>query len=202
MLSPQASFAERAISILKGKLNKYMIHNKTRKWIEKLSKVTSGYNNSYNRVIQMRPADVTKSDEATIWERIHLPKPRPVKKEKEAAARSNDPFMYKIGDTVKIASEPSKFSRKYDKTFSDEMFVIVNRQMKQGIPVYQLKDRQGQPILGTFYLAEIAKVAPYRIERIIRKRRRKGVLEALISWKHLGPSHDSWLNVNSIDSYK
>lgn len=55
------------------------------------------------------------------------------------------------------------------------------------MPVYKLKDGAGEILDGTFYEAELQKVIKkddvYRVVKVLRKRKRKGVVEYLVKWK-------------------
>ncbi|CAH3025313.1 unnamed protein product [Porites evermanni] len=71
----------------------------------------------------------------------------------------------------------------------------INRMARQ-VPVYKLKDDAGEILDGTFYEPELQKIIKnddvYRVEKILRKRKRKGVVEYLVRWKgYEDPKFDS-----------
>ena len=202
----QSSLAERGISNIKARLLKYMVQHKTKKWIDALQDVTNGYNASYHRSIGMRPKDVTKADESILWRKLYYPK----EKKKKTAPKSHHrpkPYRFNVGDTVSIATLRPNFIRGYDKKWSDEFFTVADRFLRQGTPVYTIKDQNQKPIEGTFYQLELQKVNPqtdqlYQIEKIQRYRTRKGKREALIRWVGWNKDFDSWIPVADIVDYK
>ena len=158
----KASFAKRAIQTLKRKLLRVMIAEKTKQWTHLLPKVTESYNRSYHRSIGMAPNKVTDADNAQIWMRMYLPKPKTQEANVgviKTKKRYKEPrFSYDIGDTVKVSIVPSKFSTAYDKRFSDENFLVADRQIKDGFQLYTLKDMKNEVLLGEFYSQQIQKV--------------------------------------------
>ena len=76
------------------------------------------------------------------------------------------------------------------------MFTIYKRFARQ-VPVYKLKDDAGEILDGTFYEAELQKVikedAVYRVEKVLRKRKRKGVVEYFVRWKGYPDKFNSWV---------
>ena len=66
------------------------------------------------------------------------------------------------------------------------MFKVYKRFAPQ-VPVYKLKDDAEEILDETFYEPELQKVIKnddvYRVEKILRKRKRNGVLECLVRWK-------------------
>ena len=59
--------------------------------------------------------------------------------------------------------------------------------MARQVPVYKSKDGTGEIIDGTFYEPELQKSIKNddvcRVEKILRKRKGKGVVEYFIKWK-------------------
>ena len=75
------------------------------------------------------------------------------------------------------------FEKSYLPNFTEELFTIYKR-MKREVPVYKLKDDAGEILNGTFYENELQKKIKnddvYRVEKILRKRKRKGVVEYFV----------------------
>jgi len=81
------------------------------------------------------------------------------------------------------------------------MFTIHERFARQ-VPVYKLKDDAGEILEGTFYELEIQKIIKnddvYRVETILRKRKRKGIVEYLAKWKGYEDKFNSWVSERGI----
>ena len=63
----KANFAERVIKTIKLKIFKYFTNSETFRWIDILSDLTRGYNNSIHRSIRMSPQDAQSSDPYKVW---------------------------------------------------------------------------------------------------------------------------------------
>ena len=65
------------------------------------------------------------------------------------------------------------------------------------MPVYKLKDDAGEILDGTFYEAELQKVIKvddvYRVEQVLRKQKRKRVVEYFVKWKGYPDKFNSWV---------
>ena len=88
------------------------------------------------------------------------------------------------------------FEKSYLPNYTEEMFTIYKRFAGQ-VLVYKLKDDVGEILDGTFYEAELQKVikedAVYRVEKVLRKRKRKGVVEYFVKWKGYPDKFNSWV---------
>lgn len=108
------------------------------------------------------------------------------------------PYTFKVGDQVRITHLRRTFQRDYDQTYTEEIFVIRDRFVSQGIPIYKLKDLTDDPIQGTFYASELQKVFKdektiWRIDKILRKRKVRGKEEVLVRWLWWPNKFDSWI---------
>ena len=79
--------------------------------------------------------------------------------------------------------------------------------MKQGIPVYTLKDYNNDPILGYFYEGERQKAfvnedTVYKIENILKSRKRRGCKEVLVKWLGWPSKFNSWILDSQVKDYQ
>ena len=168
-------------------------------WYTHLRAVTEAYNNSVHRSIKTTPQKATKLDDYILWNRLYGPKPIPVKKVKKSEPpKTRSPYKLKVGDQVKLTFIKHVFSREYGERWTSEFFFITTRSVKQGLPLYTLKDWNNDPIQGTFYEKELQIVrtddeTKYNIEKIIKKRTRKGVREVFVKWQGWRDNFNTWI---------
>jgi hypothetical protein len=180
----KALFAERVIKTLKRKIYHYLTHNNTHTYIDILQKLVAGYNKTVHRSIKIAPKDMTDDK----WWDIY--KPRGVIKKK--------PYTIRVGDSVRVSYLSNAFTRAFDQQFSREVFVVTGRYRKRGIPLYKIEDMNGQSIDGTFYSSELQKVnidkeKMWKVEKVIKTRKRKGVKEYYVKWLGFPDSFNSWV---------
>ena len=75
---------------------------------------------------------------------------------------------------------------------------MTGRYRKRGIPLYKIEDMNGQSIDGTFYSGELQKVnidkeKMWKVEKVIKTRKRKGVKEYYVKWLGFPDSFNSWV---------
>jgi len=81
-------------------------------------------------------------------------------------------YKFKVDDRIRITHLKHPVQRDYDQKWTGEVFIVTNRFINQGIPLYRLKDFTNDPISGTFYTQERQKVnkgddATWKIEKIL-----------------------------------
>ena len=120
---------------------------------------------------------------------IHLRRYAKIKKKKP---------KYAVGDTVRIKTDPHGVSsgrRAYAEQFKGEFFTIERVNSTFPRPMYYLRSlNTHDQIKGGFYGNELSKIRGnvYRVEKILRTRRRRGKTEHLVRWKYFNDTHDSW----------
>jgi transposase InsO family protein len=190
----KASYAERSIKTIKGRLVRYMTRHQTHRWVDILADVTKSYNNTYHRSIKRTPQSVKPDDSASLWQLQYEVLA------KAPAKRSTLPrisqFKFKVGDLVRVSFMRRPFQREYDERWSRELFVINQRFMTEYIPQYRLKDYAGEEITGTFYqnqLKRAFKQETYLVEKTIGSRKRGGEKQYLVRWKGWPSKYDTWI---------
>ena len=182
----KASVVERFNRTFKNKMYKYFTAKNTLCYIDVLSQLVKSYNNTYHRSIKMKPSQVTKANEDKVWDTLY-----------GGDVQKRVRFKFQVGDRVRISKAKRIFEKSYLPNFTEEMFTIYKRFARQ-VPVYKLKDDAGEILDGAFYEPELQKVIKnddvYRVEKILRKRKRNGVVEYLVRWKgYEDPKFDSWV---------
>ena len=191
----KASMAERVIKTIKLILFKYMDRNNTHRWIDMLPDVTAKYNDTIHSAIKMSPSTARQSEPYDIWKNQFRSKPR---KRRIKKPSKQVEFKFSPGDTVKILAAKKPFQREYDQSFTTETFTITERAKKGDISLYKIKDFNNQPIIGNFQDNELVSVIVsrdklYKIDKVIKQRKRKGVTEYLVSWKGWPKQFNSWV---------
>ena len=93
-----------------------------------------------------------------------------------------------VGEHVRIRKEKMKIAKGSEQNYTDEIFRIVKVIRRKPLPVYELEDPNGTLIEVQFYEEELTAVRVtkrrvYKIDKILDKRYRNGILEYLIHWK-------------------
>ena len=192
----KAAIVERFIKTIKLKLTKDMYHRQSKRWIDNLQKFTSAYNESVHSTIGFAPKDVSKENEPQVLVN-HYFKKRTVKKSSGLKKR----YKFKVGDIIRVSTLLDKFSREYDTTYSQELFKIHRRYRREGLPMYKIKEWDGDVITGTFYEQELTRAYEpdsYKIDKVIRKRKVRGKTEYLVQWRGWPSKYNTWVKVSDM----
>src|SRR3984885_3900218 len=179
----KASVVERFNRTIKTKMWKYFTHTNTHRYVDVLQDLVHSYNNTFHRSIGMTPNQVSAEDEDFIRNRLYG--------EKKSRAK----WLYSVGDKVRISKARIAFKKGYLPNWTDEIFMVVARIPSDPI-TYELKDLNGQAVKGKFYEPELQKIVKeddvYKIEKVLKKRKRAGKTEYFVKWKGYDDSFNSW----------
>jgi hypothetical protein len=172
----KACVAERGIRTLRGLLSRYMHRNNTKRYLNALTDIVASYNNSYHRSIKMTPEQVDESNKGWVFVNLYGE-------------------GFERGDDVRMAKVKGTFTPGYEPNWTGEIVYVKGENAKHPIRTYKVKDYAGDDILGTFYKQELQKVVPpttWKVEKVLRTRRRLGRTEYLVKWENYPPSFNSW----------
>lgn len=183
----KCSIIERFLRTLKGRIQRYMVHNRTERYIDVLDQIMESYNNTYHRTIDTTPENVTKQNEAAIWSRMY----------RDGSIDVCNNFKFDIGDHVRITMTRRPFQKGYEGRYSEEIFKIAAK-LPRNPPVYRIIDLNSEPVTGTFYDHELQKVTlrddVFIVEKVIKKRTRNGKTQYFVKWLGYSDSFNSWTN--------
>ena len=184
----KAPTIERYNRSLKSKMFKYFTSMNTSKYIDVLPKLVKSYNNTKHRTIGQTPASVNVSNQMTVKRKMYG-------QDKQERISS---FKFQVGDKVRVSKMKMTFEKGYRPNWTDEIFKIV-KQITRSPPVYKVKDLMDEQIEGTFYENELQKVdkhddAMFIIDKVLKRRKRKGKNEYFVSWKGYPEKFNEWVS--------
>lgn len=186
----KAGVAERAIRTIKTRLYRYFSEKNTLEWLSVVNKIAKSINQSKCRVTGLKPVDINFSNAQAVWEKVYG----------NLFDMNKNLSNLKENDTVRISREKQTFEKGYLPTYSDEIFTILT--VIHGTPnTFVLKDHKGEKIQGKFYAEELCKTTvntdtTWRIEKVLKSRRRKGVKELLV--KFIGYPDPEWIKESNV----
>ena len=170
---------------------RYFTANNTLTYVRILPQLVKGYNSDFHRSIKMAPKDVNESHEHEVWLRLY------------GALEDSPRYRFRVGDKVRITKVRGPFAKSYEQGWTDEIFTIYQR-LPRSPPVYKIKDYGGDVIKGTFYGPELQKIIKedevYKVEKIIRKRKRGKKQEFFVKWLGYPESMNSWIDAKDVQT--
>lgn len=192
--SLKASVIERFNRTIKEKMWRYFTFKNNFKYIDILNQLVDSYNNSYHRSIKTKPSAVNISNEKKIWKILYG-------FEKNIGEEVIVEPKFFVGDRVRISKDKGIFSKGYTPNWTIEIFVI-EKILLQNPPLYIIKDLNNEEIEGKFYEQELQKIETneenYKIEKIIRKRKRNNQVEYFVKWLGYPMTFNSWIKSTDI----
>ena len=194
----KACIAERVNKTLQILIYKYLTEKETLTYIDVLQDLVNSYNKRGHRTLKgISPKNADLPENEDRIQQIFN------QKYGEIANRRKTP-KYKVGDRVRVKTDPGKISsaaRAYAEQFNGEYFRIVRINRTLPIPLYYLRSMNDeQYIKGGFYAEELELVRGdvYKIERIIRRKRRRNRNYILVKWKYFNDNWNEWIPEDSI----
>ncbi len=207
----QAAFIERCWKSVKKRMTKYFQDRGTFRYIDMLQNLVVGYNSTIHSSLGMAPKDVSKENELEV--EYNQMEARRKRSGKKAVSPNQQPksvvFKFKIGTPVRLSLRPEKITSEYVQKWSTEIFFIHSRRERDGIPVYKVKDGEGEVLFGSFYTGELQRVSlpkkdkMYDIDKIVRERvtfnkKGKKKKEYLVSFRGYPSKFNQWIPENQV----
>lgn len=183
----KAAIVERFNRTLKSKMWRYFTAKNTFRYVTVLPRLIKSYNQTFHRVIKMRPVDVTQSNALYVWGTVYG----------DTASDGKEPDRFREGDHVRVSKLKGVFEKGYEQSFTDEVFIVDQLRASGRRPVYLLRDYAGEKIIGSFYPEELQKVKGedrvYRIEKILATKGRGQKKQHLVKWLGWPDKFNSWV---------
>ena len=147
----KAQIVERFNRTLRETIKKSMAYRGSLRYIHVLPDFLHGYNNRiHSSISPYAPVQVNKNNEKAVHNIQYGQYLDAMKKR----------HKYDIGDRVRIAAYRGPFRKSYqDKTFTKEVFEIVDT-IHSNPPTYRIKDlKKGDVIDGAFYIEQLQRVS-------------------------------------------
>lgn len=186
----KAMIAERQIRTLKSYIYKYFDVVNSHRYIDVLPQLEHQLQNTEHRSIKMCPSQVNESNTNLVWQNLYgIP------------VINRKPSSLKIDDTVRVSLTRLQFHKSYLRGYSEELFKIYK--ITDGVPrQFYLKDLDNSPIKGMFYRNELVKVEKkdslFKIDKILKKRKRKNKKEFLVSYLGYNSTFNQWIPASDV----
>lgn len=200
----KSNYVERVIRTLRSLIHRSSKKARSFRYIDKLESLVRNYNITPHKSLGYKaPAEIDKGNEVDqIIDQYLTPmvsERKIIKKKKSGKIpKPSSPFRFKVNDTVRLSHLKHPFEREFMEKFTGELFEIKSRFLKQNIPMYKVRDLNGQDLTGSFYQAELQRVQKpedtvWEIEKILRKKRRGNETYVLVKWLNFPRSFNSWI---------
>ena len=174
-------------------LYKIMKHNNSYQWTKFIDQAMKIYLNRKHRTIKMSPLEAEKDENESIVRRTYW------LRYLKAGEKKKKP-KFSVGDSVRIFKERGTFHRGYMEDFTEEIFTISNVLTNLPVPRYQLKEYNGDVVVGSFFEDELVRYDTpefYQIE-IIKTRGKGKKKEYLVHYKGWPNTYDEWKTANEM----
>ena len=181
----KAAIVERFNRTLKNKMYRAFTSRNELRYVDILQKLIDSYNNTHHRSIGIRPSEVDAKNEAAIGAKLF-----PDKLESKRVKPN-----FKLGDYVRISKNKRMFEKEHAPNWTEEIFK-VQKVLDRNPRTYLVSDLLDEQITGRIYEKQLQKVAlpeTYVVERVQKRRRRRGRREILVSWRGYPEKFQQWI---------
>lgn len=190
---------ERFNRTLKERMFRYFSKQGNHKYVDILDDLLVGYNNTWHRSIKMKPIDATPDKEKEIFHNLYG-----VASVFDIYKNFKSPNL-EAGDVVRIQKELLPFRKGYLPKWSEETFTIDRAFKKPTNPMYTIRDRKQDEIVGRFYPQELQVITEpeyFRIEKIIKTAGQGNKKKHLVRWLGYTPLYDSWVADKELKNFQ
>lgn len=199
----KAAVVERVNRTLKTMIFTYLSDREKLRYIDVLHLIKRSYNNKPHRSLKgLTPNEADKIRNELLVRGIHMMRYAKIEEKRKLD------LPLELGNTVRIktsASGVSSSRRIYAEQFHGEYFRItrINRSMPIAMYYVQSLD-SGEHIEDGFYAQELQRVRGdiFKVERVLKRRVRRGVPEILVKWQFFSSKHNEWIpEANIVEEY-
>lgn len=193
----KAPHVERAQRTLQSILYKMMEERQTHRYIDLIDDAVAIYNNRVNRITGLSPNEAYLDENSEIVLQN-------LSKYYDKTVNLRKRPKYKVGDLVRVSLKRKVFEKGYFPKFSEETFRIKKIHTNLPQPRYTVESYDGkETIKGTFYEREITKAVhqDFKIEKILKTRKRGRLTEHFVKWLGYSDNHNSWVKDSDITKF-
>ena len=182
----KCAVVERFNRTLKSRMFRYFTYKSTSRYLDVLQQFIDAYNRSYHRTIKTTPSSVNANNENEIHKLVYASEKKKLPPK----------WRFDAGDKVRLCQARRPFRKGYLPGWTTEIFTVKSR-ISTDPPTYEIVDYDGESVLGKFYAEELQRVSKtaddfYDVERVIKTRKRGGVVEHFVKWVGYPDKFNSW----------
>jgi len=189
---------ERFNRTLKTKMWYFFTKENTRRWIDELPALLMWYNKRVHSKLGMSPWEASKVKNREKVFAIQNPVSRLSNGEIDKSGVKRTP-RYSLGDSVRVSRIKGTFEKGFTPNWSREVFTIVGIDIPFDVlePItYELRDRAGETLKGSFYEGELNGVKypdVLLVESVLKEKKIKGEKHLLVKWLGYSEKMNSWI---------
>ena len=188
----KAGIVERVQRTIKRRMHRYFTYANTYKYVDILQKLILSYNNSYHKSIKGSPSALYRVG-------------KPLDLAKRTKSYTIVDKRLKVGAAVRISRVNRLFIKGFHKGWSTEIFTIHRIVRRFELPIFYLKDLNGEELEGGFYEKEIQFVTKpeggmYKIEKILKTIGKGRKKQHLVKWEGYPSSFNSYVKAIDIST--
>lgn len=194
----KAACVERFNRTLKQKMFRYFTFSGSRRYIDVLPALVESYNKSLHQSIKMTPNEAIRvGNQTEVFRNLYG-----FRSEREyLLSEPIEKPKFQIGQKVRLRYEITGFEKGYYPNYTDVIFKIKRIIKRYPRLMYQLETYDNKIFPRKVYSDDLLAVSQdpeYRIEKILRKRKRGGQIEVFVKFVNYPDSANQWIPESSI----